>query len=384
LPSASFLQLQASNLGLRQEALSLLQTAVKDPRRKAAPLDFIELALKGKKVGFEKVIKLIDEMVVTLKKEQVEDDQKKEYCDEQFDISDDKKKELERSISDNEKAIAETTEAITTVTEELAALEESIAALDKSVAEATAQRKDDHADFQVVMSSNTAAKELIRFAKNRMQKFYNPKMYKAPPKRELSEEERITLNMGGTLAPTNPPGGIAGTGVSFVQVQAHSQKRDAPAPPPAAKFGGKKSEESGGVLSMMDLLVAEIEKEMTTASLEEKDDQDDYEKLMLESSNKRATDSKAIVEKTAAKAEMETELQAENDAKAATEIELKATKDYIASLHAECDFLLEYYAQRKEARASEIDAMGKAKAVLNGADYSLLQVQVSNHFLQHK
>jgi len=384
LPSASFLQLQASNLGLRQEALSLLQTAVKDPRRKAAPLDFIELALKGKKVGFEKVIKLIDEMVVTLKKEQVEDDQKKEYCDEQFDISDDKKKELERSISDNEKAIAETTEAITTVTEELAALEESIAALDKSVAEATAQRKDDHADFQVVMSSNTAAKELIRFAKNRMQKFYNPKMYKAPPKRELSEEDRITLNMGGTLAPTNPPGGIAGTGVSFVQVQAHSQKRDAPAPPPAAKFGGKKSEESGGVLSMMDLLVAEIEKEMTTASLEEKDDQDDYEKLMLESSNKRATDSKAIVEKTAAKAEMETELQAENDAKAATEIELKATKDYIASLHAECDFLLEYYAQRKEARASEIDAMGKAKAVLNGADYSLLQVQVSNHFLQHK
>merc|ERR1719247_257039 len=139
-----------------------------------------------------------------------------------------------------------------------------------------------------------------------MQKFYNPKLYKPPPKRELTEEERITLNMGGTLAPTNPPGGIAGTGVSFVQVHAHQgqNQKDAPAPPPAAKFGGKKSEESGGVLAMMDLLVAEIDKEITTAELEEKDAQDDYQKLMAESANKRATDSKAVVEKNAAKAEM--------------------------------------------------------------------------------
>merc|ERR1719161_2317100 len=130
--------------------------------------------------------------------------------------------------------------------------------------------------------------------------------------------------MGGTLAPTNPPGGIAGTGVSFVQVRVHEKKKDAPPPPPAAKFGGKKSEESGGVLAMMDLLVAEIDKEITTAKLEEKDSQDDYEKLMTESSNKRSSDSKAMTDKTAAKAEMETELQATKDAKEATTTELKA------------------------------------------------------------
>jgi chromosome segregation ATPase len=389
LPSASFLQLQVSNDGMRKQAISLLQTAIRDPRRKPAPVDFIELALHGKKPGFEKVIALIDEMVVVLKKEQVEDDQKKEYCEKEFDIAEDKKKALEISISDSEKAIDETTESIKTVTEEIAALEAGIAALDKSVAEATAQRKEEHADYQTLMAQNSAAKELILFAKNRMQKFYNPKMYKPPPKRELTEEERITLNMGGTLAPTNPPGGIAGTGVGFVQVSEHislmAKKGDAPpAPPPEAKFGGKKSEESGGVLAMMDLLVAEIDKEMTTAKVEEEDSQDDYEKLMAESSNKRAGDSKTVVDKNAAKAEMETEKQAAMDAKEATGTELQATLDYIQSLHAECDFLLEYYGQRKTARASEIDAMGKAKAVLNGADYSLVQVKASSHFLQHK
>merc|ERR1719272_765904 len=124
---------------------------------------------------------------------------------------------------------------------------------------------------------------------------------------------------------------------------------------------------------MMDLLVAEVEKEMTEAGVEEKDSQGDYEELMGQSATKRADDSKTITEKTAAKAEMETELQESNDSKAADTEVLKATNDYIQSLHAECDFLLEYYQQRKEARASEIDAMGKAKAVVNGADYSLVQ-----------
>jgi hypothetical protein len=43
---------------------------------------------------------------------------------------------------------------------------------------------------------------------NRLNKFYNPKLYKAPPKRVLSEEDQITVNMGGTLAPTAAPGGL--------------------------------------------------------------------------------------------------------------------------------------------------------------------------------
>merc|ERR1719420_645763 len=100
--------------------------------------------------------------------------------------------------------MAEIEDGLSVVKEEITVLQDGIAALDKSVAEATAQRKDENADYTELMAQNTAAKELILFAKNRMQKFYNPKLYKPPPKRELTEEERITLNMGGTLAPTNP------------------------------------------------------------------------------------------------------------------------------------------------------------------------------------
>merc|ERR1719181_2439597 len=107
----------------------------------SARLDFIALALRGKKIGFEGVIKMIDEMMATLAQEQKDDDSKRDYCAAEFDSSDDKKKSLERSISDLNSAIAKTEEGIAALTESIAALEAGIKALDKSVAEATAQRK---------------------------------------------------------------------------------------------------------------------------------------------------------------------------------------------------------------------------------------------------
>merc|ERR1719364_159694 len=142
-----------------------------------------------------------------------------EYCSAQLDTADDKKKALEHTVSDLEAKIAGLKEAIVTVTGEIDALEDGIRALDKSVAEATEVRKEEHEEYAELMASDGAAKELILYAKNRMQKFYNPKLYKSPPKRELTEAERITLNNGGTLAPTAPPAVIAGTGIAvFAQV----------------------------------------------------------------------------------------------------------------------------------------------------------------------
>merc|ERR1719271_2326682 len=165
---------------------------------------------------------MIDEMVATLKTEQQDDNDKKEYCEMQFDLADDKKKSLERTVSNLEKAIEKAKEGVKALAAEIAALQDGLKALDKSVAEATEQRKEENAEYTELMANDGAAKELLGFAKNRLNKFYNPKLYKAPPKRKLSEEDRITVNMGGTLAPTAAPGGIAGTGVTaaFAQYQA--------------------------------------------------------------------------------------------------------------------------------------------------------------------
>merc|ERR1719482_965641 len=201
----------------------MIRQAQKASTSKRRQLDFIALAIQGKKIGFEKVIKMIDEMVATLKTEQLDDANKKEYCAKQFDLADDKKKGLERAVSDLETAIEDQKEGIATAKSEIEALEDSIKALDKSVAEATEQRKEENEDFTELMASDSAAKELLGFAKNRLNKFYNPSLYKPPPKRELTDEDRATLAAGGTLAPTEAPKGIAGTGVTvFSQVQEHN------------------------------------------------------------------------------------------------------------------------------------------------------------------
>merc|ERR1719454_2763438 len=122
--------------------------------------------------------------------------------------------------------------------------------------------------------------------------------------------------MGGTLAPTAAPGGIAGTGISAIQ-------KDAPPPPPET-FGAyqKKSGESNGVIAMIDLLVKDLDKEMTEAKVTEKNAQADYEQMLTDSAEKRALDSKALTEKNAAKAGLESDVQSDTDEKASTVKEL--------------------------------------------------------------
>jgi septal ring factor EnvC (AmiA/AmiB activator) len=372
--SSSFVQVKVSAGESRQHALHVLRSVRKIGSKADPRLDFIEMAMRGGKMGFGKIIKMIDGLVAELKQEQLVDDEKKSYCNKEFDKAEDKKKGLELDISDLNKAMADGEEAIATFSSEIKALEAGIKELDKSVSEATDTRKGEHDDYVETLAANNAAKDLLSFAKNRLQKFYNPKLYKAPPKRELSEEDQLTVSMGGTLAPTAAPGGIAGTGIAVVQV--HSASNAAPPPPPEANLAYKKSgSESGGVMAMIDLLVADLDKDIQTSEVEEKEAQSEYETFMADASEKRALDSKAITDKEAAKAEAETQLQSDKDSHKSKTIEAMETAKYIGGLHEECDWLLKYFEERKTARASEVDALGKAKAVLSGADYSLLQTE---------
>merc|ERR1719412_546469 len=292
---------------------------------------------------------MIDEMVATLKTEQKDDDDKKEYCAVQLDKSDDKKKSLERSMSDLEAAIASAKDDIAKTAEEMAALKVGIVELDKMVAEATEQRKQENEDFKELMASDTGAKELLNFAKNRLNQFYNPKLYKAPAKVESSSEDRLYSSMGGSVT-TAAPGGIAGTGITvFAQVTMHSDQQAAPGPPPET-WGAyaAKSEGSTGVMAMMDLLIKDLDQEMTEAETGEKDSQADYEEMMSDSAAKRTTDSQSLNEKGAAKADATAALEAHTDAREEGAKELMANAKFISSLQGECDWLLQYFDARRE------------------------------------
>merc|ERR1711904_148491 len=127
--------------------------------------------------------------------------------------------------------------------------------LDKDVAEATENRKEENEEYKEFMASNAAAQDLLGMAKNRMNKFYNPSLYQP------------ALN------------------------QLHEQDDEAPPPPPeAVKAYAKKSEDSNGVIGMMNSLMSDLDKEMTTAEVDEKNAQEEYELFMSDSAEKRADD----------------------------------------------------------------------------------------------
>jgi len=348
--SASLMQVSVSIQAMKDHALALLEGAKDGKKSDRQQLDFIMLAIRGKAQGFEKVIKLIDEMVTLLKEEQLDDEHKREYCQMQFDAMDDKKKGIEREESQLEKSIDDAKEGITALTGEIKALGDGIKALDKAVVEATEQRQEENSDAKTLIASNGAAKDLLAFAKNRLNKFYNPKLY-------------------------------VPDGASFMQISEHRNIADPGPAPEAPGAFKKKSEEGGGVIAMIDLLIKDLEKEILEAETEERLAQEEYEELMSDSATKRAADTKSLTEKTGTKADLEASLSDDTLSLKDTKKELMATEEYIGSLHAECDWLLKYFDMRKEARTGEMDSLTKAKAVLSGADFSLVQTK-SKKFLQ--
>merc|ERR1719188_134942 len=261
-------------------------------------------------------------------------------------------KELEHVASDTETFIASAEEKITALTEEIAKAEKSINALDASVSEATAIRKAENEDYKALVQSDSAAKELLLFAKNRLNKFYNPKLYNPPAKVELSAQGAIERDM------------------SFVQISEHVQRRSGVEPPPETWDAyAAKTEESNGVIAMIDLLVKDLDTELTEAATEENNSQEQYDKTIADAKAERVGLSKSLKHKGAAKADTTADLEGLKGTKKSTAAKLMATDKFLSDLHAECDWLLKYFTVREDARSGEIDALGRAKAVLSGASY---------------
>jgi len=227
-------------------------------------------------------------------------------------------------------------------------LKNEVISTDKAVAQATEQRKEEHDDYLTMVQLSEAAVQLVGKAKNRLQKFYNPTLYKAAPKTERDMEQKII---------------DAGT---FVQIRSHFTQPEAP-----ETFGAyeKKSEKSGGVLALMDQMVKELESDVKDAEYEEKTSQKDYSELMTDSSASRAAALKSITAQTASKAETEAKLVNAKETKTQTETDLSLAQTTIADLHVSCDFLIQNYDLRKEARTNEQESLKNAKAILSGANF---------------
>merc|ERR550514_1646179 len=155
---------------------------------------------------------------------------------------------------------------------------------------------------------------------------------------------------------------------SFVQL-----RRSDVAPPPAPEMPSgpvKKNAKSAGVIGMMDTIINDLGSDMKDMEYEEKTAQSDYAELMADSQTTRAGDTKALTGKQTTKAETESSLMTTKEIRSATATDLKQVQTVIQDLHAACDFIMQNFDLRKEARTNEIEGLKNAKAVLSGANFS--------------
>jgi len=330
LPSPSLLQMQTGTAPQRKQALAIIRAM--SHGKHSTKLDFLQMVLGSHKVNFAKVGKMIDDMLQILKNEQKDDKKKRQYCRQRLVNAQDKKRGLKTKVKDASHDMEEQADIVDESKSNIKALKDHIRGLDKSVKQATTQRKSEHSQYVETMSTNSAAKDLLGVAKERLNKFYNP----------------------------------SAKG-SFVQVSEHTQTKQA----------------CRDVVSMLDKLALGLTREMAEEKHDEEQSQKDYVRLMADSAGKRKADTKAISgeEKTKAEAEEEKVGFAEN--KGAEKKELKATRKYTKGLHTTCDWLLANYDLRQKSRATEAESLQSAKDVLHGAVFVATKV-TGKHLRGHQ
>jgi len=283
--------------------------------------------------GFEKAIAAIDKMVTDLTNQQKEEVEHKDWC--QTEMQDnsqeteskyDKKSNLETSISD-------LTKTIKTLSTEIKANEKAIAEMQTQMKRSSEIREGENSDFQQTVTDQRITQTILKKAIDRMAVVFSDTIMFQKP------------------------------GAPHVQTSGtHTDPGNGP-----AKF--KKYEQNAGgdkVMAMLEEVMADSKKMENEAIQGEQDAQGAYEMFMKDSNKSIKQSLKSNVNMSEEKAKAEEALSMDETDLAATMKTLESLNAKLGDLHKSCDFVMNNFSARQEARALEMDALREAKNILGG------------------
>merc|ERR1719265_1322735 len=304
-----------------------------DPRLSALAVS-VHLNSKG---HFDAVIAEVMKMVSDLHEEADEDLKTKETCEADR-MSNTKTAKKSAQAMDDETALINRKKAdIEAMQKEIAGIVAHVKELRLQLEEAQIQRTKENREYQAAKADDEAAAALIAKSKDVLQKFY--------------QDNGLAFAQTATRA--SQPEVTAG---------------EAPPPPPttwAEPYGGNKGE-SNGIQSLLEMVHADVEKDIRTATEEEKDAKADYEnfKTNTEDLIKSLNSEKSNLEGEVGDAE-----QAVVDAKSTRTDKKKVLDDtmaFLRSIATSCDYMAVNFELRKANREAEIDGLIEAGASLEG------------------
>jgi len=297
----------------------------------------------GEADSIEKVIEMVDKLIATLEEQADEDLKNKEECESERARLTREAKVTSQAMDDLTDEITRAKEKVKEIRAQEAEQEEVIAKTEEAIKEITRQREDENMHYKAQKVDDVQAKELV------------------------GQALKILKEMQKKLA-----------GGALLDVHRHSQQAkqpvevvagEAPPPPPAtwdAGYGGAEGE-STGIVSLLELIETDIEKDIKAADKEEEDAAAAFkvEKEELDKTIQGAKD--AINELTKAKSEAEKEAVEKGTERGTKKGELDNTMKEIDALMPGCDFLLVNFEARLQKRTTEIDGLKKAKIILESA-----------------
>eukprot|EP00933_Yihiella_yeosuensis_P080308 TRINITY_DN93720_c0_g1_i1.p1 TRINITY_DN93720_c0_g1~~TRINITY_DN93720_c0_g1_i1.p1 ORF type:complete len:699 (-),score=255.07 TRINITY_DN93720_c0_g1_i1:75-2171(-) len=330
---AAFFQISQSEARKVQVAAHALEAIAKDSGSPAVAA----LALSSSKASsLARVKKAIEKMIEELQRKKKSEDEQNTLC-----LENTAKNKADTEQFTNEKAETEALatsiqETIATIDKLVAKTNDEIATLEKELADATATRKEENTAFNAAVTEQQKTQELLKQAIYTMRRTY--------------KEDKAALIQVHTRKVKQPEEAAA--------------KEGPKAPEGDEAFEDYKMTESGGVMGLLDTILADTEALEADSKKAEKSAEDAFRAFKQETDETVMSKKRLIINKNSDKSKEQKQLLlAKDDIKAQTET-LANLAEGLKAIKKECDFLVDNFDKRQNGYTKEIEALGQAKNIL--------------------
>jgi len=282
---------------------------------------------------FDKVMIMIDQMMVVLRKEEQDDIEHRDRCENGQNANSNEIEDVESEIKKTEKKMEHLGREKKGKQDDLDKTKDEIKASKKDLADMLDMRNKEHAEFVRALQMDAEAVSLIEMAVVRLSKYY--------------KENKIPLG--------------------FVQAPEYSQDPDKA---PETTFSGADAHqsESTGIVSILSMIKEDLQKEMKEGKADEAKAQAEYEK-------QSGALQESLDAQKATKVSLEKEIAGLDDSIASAESyknekkdDLDAEEDMKKSLKTDCEWVKTHFDSRRDARKQEMAGLVEAKNFLAGVE----------------
>jgi len=282
------------------------------------------LAVSVELDSFAEVQKIMDKMIVELKKQQEEEVASKAYCVKEFNDNEAETYTKNEEKGDLESKLDSLAATISSLNEEIAAAKADSAETSVQIKQASEAREKENAEFQSVVADQRATQTILTKALARLDAFY----------------KKASLAQQSAAGKQEPP----------------------------VKFNAYKTNAgSNSVMGLLESIIDDSTKLESEAVAAESEAQTAYEVMVKNSNAVIAGLEASFVAKTKLVAEAKLESEQATGDHTSVVGELESLASYNGDLHMQCDFLQKNFDIRQRARLQEIEAIQGAKSILAGS-----------------